>query len=38
MEDRKVPLRDPIKPADASLVQAHEMSSVLHSLIKERGP
>ena len=35
MDARQVPNRSPSKPENASLSQAHEVSSVLHSLIKE---
>ena len=35
MDARHVPHRSPSKPDNASLSQAHEVSSILHSLIKE---
>ena len=35
MDARQVPNRSPSKPENASLTQAHEVSSILHSLIKE---
>ena len=35
MEARQVPNRSPSKLKKASLTQAHEVSSILHSLIKE---
>ena len=35
MDARQVPNRSPSKPENASLSQAHEVSSILHSLIKE---
>ena len=37
MDARQVANRSPPKPENASLTQAHEVSSILHSLIKE-GP
>ena len=37
MEGRKVPLRNPSKPKDALLAHAHDLSSVLYSLIKEEA-
>ena len=37
IDARQVPNRSPFKPGNASLSQAHEVSSVLHSLIKERA-
>ena len=38
MEARQVPNRSPPKPENVSLTQAHEVSSILHSLIKEGAP
>ena len=35
MEARHVPNRRPPKPENMSLTHAHEVSSILHSLIKE---
>ena len=35
MDARHVPNRSPSKPENASLSQAHEMSSILHSLITD---
>ena len=35
MEARQVPNRSPPKPENALLTQSHEVSSILHSLIKE---
>ena len=35
MDARQVPIRSPSKPENATLTQAHEVSSILHSLIKE---
>ena len=34
-EARQVPIRNPAKPVNTTLTQAHEVSSILHSLIKE---
>ena len=37
MEERRIPLGNPSKPLDSSLTHAYDVSSVLHSLIKERA-
>ena len=37
MEARQVPNRSPPKPEDTSLTQTHKVSSILHSLLKERA-
>ena len=38
IEERRIPLGSPSKPPDSSLAHVHDVSSLLHSLIKEGAP